>query len=84
MRFACEVAESVRTHWPDDKPLFLRLSAEDDAGWGPAQSVAPAARVKPLGVDPRFSLAPPASQYWLERRAVTASEVRPSTFGVSG
>ncbi|MEN9328987.1 MAG: hypothetical protein RLZZ484_175, partial [Pseudomonadota bacterium] len=37
MRFACEVVESVRAHWPDDKPLFLRLSAEDDAGWGPAQ-----------------------------------------------
>lgn len=51
MRFACEVVESVRAHWPADKPLFLRLSAEDDAGWGPAQSVALAKRVKPLGVD---------------------------------
>lgn len=51
MRFACEVVESVRAVWPEDKPLFLRLSAEDDAGWGPAQSVALAKRVKPLGVD---------------------------------
>ncbi len=51
MRFACEVVESVRANWPADKPLFLRLSAEDDAGWGPAQSVALAKRVKPLGVD---------------------------------
>lgn len=51
MRFACEVVESVRAHWPADKPLFLRLSAEDDAGWGPAQSVALARLVKPLGVD---------------------------------
>ena len=168
MRFACEVVESVRANWPADKPLFLRLSAEDDAGWGPAQSVVLAARVKPLGVDvidcssggilgrapagaakpaygyqvpyaerirreahimtmavglivhadqaesilqrgqadlvalaremlynpnwaldaaqklgvdPGFALVPPASQYWLERRAVTVPEVRPSTFG---
>lgn len=51
MRFAIEVVESVRAHWPLHKPLFLRLSAEDDAGWGPAQSVALARRVKPLGVD---------------------------------
>lgn len=51
MRFAIEVVECVRRHWPADKPLFLRLSAEDDAGWGPAQSVALARCVKPLGVD---------------------------------
>ncbi len=51
MRFACEVTECVRANWPVQKPLFLRLSAEDDAGWGPAQSVALARRVKPLGVD---------------------------------
>lgn len=51
MRFAIEVVESVRAHWPQHKPLFLRLSAEDDAGWGPAQSVALARLVKPLGVD---------------------------------
>lgn len=51
MRFACEVTESVRANWPRDKPLFLRVSAEDDAGWGPAQSVELARRVKPLGVD---------------------------------
>ena len=51
MRFAMEVAECVRANWPDHKPLFMRLSVEDDAGWGPAQSVALAKRVKPLGVD---------------------------------
>ena len=51
MRFAIEVVECVRQHWPADKPLFLRLSAEDDAGWGPEQSVALARIVKPLGVD---------------------------------
>jgi 2,4-dienoyl-CoA reductase-like NADH-dependent reductase (Old Yellow Enzyme family) len=51
MRFAIEVVECVRQHWPANKPLFLRLSAEDDAGWGPEQSVALARCVKPLGVD---------------------------------
>jgi 2,4-dienoyl-CoA reductase-like NADH-dependent reductase (Old Yellow Enzyme family) len=168
MRFACEVAESVRAHWPAAKPLFLRLSAEDDAGWGPAQSVELARRVKPLGVDvidcssggilgrapagaarpaygyqvpyadrirneagimsmavglivhatqaerilqegradlialaremlynpnwamdaaqklgldPQFTMLPPPYQYWLERRAATVPDVRPSTFG---
>jgi 2,4-dienoyl-CoA reductase-like NADH-dependent reductase (Old Yellow Enzyme family) len=51
MRFAIEVIESVRAHWPAHKPLFLRLSVEDDAGWGPAQSAALARIVKPKGVD---------------------------------
>mgnify|MGYP001234996688 FL=1 len=51
MRFACEVVKCVRANWPEEKPLFLRLSAEDDAGWGPAQSVELAKLVKPLGVD---------------------------------
>ena len=31
--------------------MFLRLSVEDDAGWGPEQSVALARLVKPKGVD---------------------------------
>ncbi len=51
MRFAIEVVESVRAHWPASKPLFLRLSVQDDAGWGPDQSVALAKLVKPKGVD---------------------------------
>jgi len=51
MRFAIEVVEAVRARWPAEKPLFLRLSVEDDAGWGPAQSVALARLVKPKGVD---------------------------------
>jgi 2,4-dienoyl-CoA reductase-like NADH-dependent reductase (Old Yellow Enzyme family) len=41
----------VRAHWPASKPLFLRLSVQDDAGWGPDQSVALAKIVKPKGVD---------------------------------
>jgi 2,4-dienoyl-CoA reductase-like NADH-dependent reductase (Old Yellow Enzyme family) len=51
MRFCCEVAESVRAHWPDDKPLFLRLSVKDRAGWGTAESIRLSQKVKPLGVD---------------------------------
>ena len=51
MRFCIEVVESVRAHWPASKPLFLRLSVEDDSGWGPDQSVALAKIVKPKGVD---------------------------------
>jgi 2,4-dienoyl-CoA reductase-like NADH-dependent reductase (Old Yellow Enzyme family) len=33
MRFAIEVVESVRAHWPASKPLFVRLSVEDDSGF---------------------------------------------------
>jgi 2,4-dienoyl-CoA reductase-like NADH-dependent reductase (Old Yellow Enzyme family) len=51
MRFAIEVVESVRAHWPAAKPLFMRLSVQDDAGWGPEQSVALARIVKEKGVD---------------------------------
>ncbi len=51
MRFAIEVTEAVRANWPEDKPLFMRLSIEDDAGWGPDESVALARIVKAKGVD---------------------------------
>lgn len=50
-RFALEVAECVRANWPEDKPLFMRLSVDDDAGWGPAESVALARELKAVGVD---------------------------------
>ncbi len=40
MRFITEITEAVRAQWPDDKPLFVRLSVEDNAGWGPEQSAA--------------------------------------------
>jgi 2,4-dienoyl-CoA reductase-like NADH-dependent reductase (Old Yellow Enzyme family) len=33
MRFLIEIAEAVRAHWPNNKPLFVRLSVEDKAGW---------------------------------------------------
>lgn len=51
MRFAIEVVEAVRAHWPAHKPLFMRLSVADGAGWGPDESVALAKIVGPKGVD---------------------------------
>jgi 2,4-dienoyl-CoA reductase-like NADH-dependent reductase (Old Yellow Enzyme family) len=51
MRLVVEVVEAVRTVWPEEKPLFLRLSAQDDAGWGLEQSAALARIVGPKGVD---------------------------------
>ena len=51
MRFCIEVVEAVRQYWPASKPLFLRLSVQDDAGWGPDESVRLARIVKDKGVD---------------------------------
>ena len=51
MRFCIEVVEAIRAFWPADKPLFLRLSVEDDAGWGPEESTRLARIVGPKGVD---------------------------------
>ncbi len=51
MRFAIEVAESVRAHWPASKPLFVRLSIEDEAGWGPAENARLVRILKTKGVD---------------------------------
>jgi 2,4-dienoyl-CoA reductase-like NADH-dependent reductase (Old Yellow Enzyme family) len=50
-RFAIEVAQCVRANWPVDKPLFMRLSVDDDAGWSPADSVVLARELKACGVD---------------------------------
>jgi 2,4-dienoyl-CoA reductase-like NADH-dependent reductase (Old Yellow Enzyme family) len=51
MRFAVEVAEAVRAVWPSHKPLFMRLSCVDDAGWDIDQSVRLSARLKQSGID---------------------------------
>jgi 2,4-dienoyl-CoA reductase-like NADH-dependent reductase (Old Yellow Enzyme family) len=51
MRFAVEVVEAVRANWPAHKPLFMRLSVQDGAGWGPDESVRLARIVGPKGVD---------------------------------
>ena len=51
MRLAIEIVECVREHWPAHKPLFMRLSIEDDAGWGPEQNIALVRVLKTKGVD---------------------------------
>ncbi|WP_283810776.1 oxidoreductase [Bradyrhizobium symbiodeficiens] len=51
LRFAIEVAESVRANWPAPKPLFVRLSIEDEAGWGPAENARLVRILKTKGVD---------------------------------
>ena len=51
MRFPIEVAEAVRAVWPSEKPLFMRLSCEDDAGWDLDHSVALSKELKRVGVD---------------------------------
>lgn len=51
MRFAIEVSDAVRAAWPLNKPLFMRLSVDDGAGWDPDSSVALARILKTRGVD---------------------------------
>ena len=51
MRFAIEVVEAVRAHWPQSKPLFMRFSCEDDVGWTVENSIELARIVKAKGVD---------------------------------
>ena len=51
MRFALEVAEAVRVSWPDELPLFFRVSAIDNNGWELEDSVTLAQALKSKGVD---------------------------------
>lgn len=53
MRFPLSVARAVREVWPDELPLFVRISGSDwvDGGWDLEQSVELARRLKELGVD---------------------------------
>lgn len=53
IRFLLEVTEEVRQEWPDEKPLFVRISATDwtEGGWTIDDSVKLAIELKKLGVD---------------------------------
>jgi len=53
MRLPLDVVEAVRAEWPQDKPLFVRISAVDgmDGGWDVDDSVAFAKELKARGVD---------------------------------
>jgi len=52
-RMLREVVSAIRKEWPEQLPLFLRISASDwaEGGWTADDSVALAHMVKPLGVD---------------------------------
>ena len=53
-RFALEVVDAVREVWPDDKPLFFRVSATEwleDGGWTADDTVRFAADLRAHGID---------------------------------
>ena len=52
-RFPLEVAEALRAAWPQDKPVFVRVSAVDglDGGWTLDDTVAYARELKARGID---------------------------------
>jgi 2,4-dienoyl-CoA reductase-like NADH-dependent reductase (Old Yellow Enzyme family) len=52
-RIVREVAESIRRHWPEKYPLFIRMSVTDwtEGGWDAEQSIELARALRPLGVD---------------------------------
>lgn len=53
IRLLLEVTRAVREVWPEQLPLFVRLSATDwvEDGWNPDETVELARRLKSLGVD---------------------------------
>jgi 2,4-dienoyl-CoA reductase-like NADH-dependent reductase (Old Yellow Enzyme family) len=53
MRFPLSVVAAVRAVWPENKPLFVRISAQDgiDGGWDLDDSAAFAVELKKLNVD---------------------------------
>jgi 2,4-dienoyl-CoA reductase-like NADH-dependent reductase (Old Yellow Enzyme family) len=52
-RIAREVVTAIRKVWPENLPLFIRISATDwkEGGWNVEESVELAKQLKPLGVD---------------------------------
>jgi 2,4-dienoyl-CoA reductase-like NADH-dependent reductase (Old Yellow Enzyme family) len=52
-RIVCEVVSAVRKGWPEQYPLFIRISSTDwtEGGWTIEDSVALAQLLRPLGVD---------------------------------
>ncbi|MEV5883808.1 NADH:flavin oxidoreductase/NADH oxidase [Streptomyces sp. NPDC052020] len=53
-RFALEVVDAVRAVWPEDKPLFFRVSATEwleEGGWTPDDTVRFARDLRAHGID---------------------------------
>jgi 2,4-dienoyl-CoA reductase-like NADH-dependent reductase (Old Yellow Enzyme family) len=53
IRLTCEVSAAVRAVWPDEWPVFVRISATEwaDGGWTVDDSVRLATRLAALGID---------------------------------
>lgn len=53
IRLALEIAEAIRSVWPEDRALFYRVSAKDwvDGGWEVDDTVALAVELRARGVD---------------------------------
>lgn len=53
MRFALETAAAVRAAWPENKPLFFRVSSVDgiDGGWEIEDTIQLAKALRDIGVD---------------------------------
>lgn len=53
MRLPLEVARAVREAWPEELPVFVRISASDwvEGGWDLAQSVVLSEGLKEIGID---------------------------------
>ena len=51
MRFVLELVDSVRSVWPAERPLFVRLSAVDGMGWEIEDSIALCREMAARGVD---------------------------------
>ena len=53
MRFPLAVVKAVRAAWPQDKPLFVRISTTDwaDGGWDVDDSIVYVKELEKLGVD---------------------------------
>jgi len=50
MRYPLEIAKLVRDAWPDDRPVFVRISAVDE-GWSIEDSIELSRRLKAIGID---------------------------------
>lgn len=53
IRLLLEIVDEVKQHWPEDKPLFVRISATDwaEGGWNIDESVMLSKILKQHGVD---------------------------------
>lgn len=53
LRFPLRVARAVRAAWPENRPVFVRISAADwnEGGWNIEQSVMLARQLRELGID---------------------------------